>query len=112
MKSDAEGDTSFLCSDTLRVTGFIGVNFQTFGVFTHFRKDMQEIFLFSNNNNNILSLVLLTAQIIKHRLYKVASLPLLLHSLLSSFLNVYICSSDVNIPFAILYTGMKTVFLE
>lgn len=62
-------------------------------------------------NCNILTLVLLEAQIIKHRHYKVAPLALLLYSFLSSLLNIYICSSHINIPFAIPYTGMKVVFL-
>lgn len=62
-------------------------------------------------NYNILTLALLKAQIIKHRHYEVASLALLLYSFLSSFLNIYICPSAINIPFAMPYTGMKTVFL-
>lgn len=62
-------------------------------------------------NYNILTLVPLKAQIIKHRSYKVASLPLLLYSFLSSFLNIYICSLDINIAFATPYTGRKIVFL-
>lgn len=55
--------------------------------------------------------MLLKAQIIKHKHYKVASLALLFYSLLSSFLNIYICSSDINIPFALLCTESKFVFL-
>lgn len=57
------------------------------------------------------TLVLLKTQIIKHSRCKVASLVLLLYSFLSSFLNIYICSSDIKMPFAMPYTGMKIVFL-
>lgn len=60
-------------------------------------------------NYNIFTLVLLKAQVIKHRSYQVASLALLLYSFLSPILNIF--SLDINIAFATSYNRMKIVFL-